>query len=915
MNKSLYTRLLGYTFEHKGIFILSIFGFLLFSAADISAVEWLKQVISYINENNDNPLNPLNLALFLAFISVIRGIGFYLGNYFMANVGLKVVHSLRKDLISSLLYQPMSFFDQASKGEIVNRIIFTTNQITGAATNALKILFKEGFLLIGLFIYLIYLSWKLTLVILVIAPLIGLIVSIAGKRLRRTAKKIQDVMGVVTQVSNEIASGAREIKSFNNESGEEERFKRANDENLKQNLKMESTGNITTPIIQIFVAFALAAMSYLALTNLDELNLPSESFVAFFTAAGLMARPIRQLSNLNAVIQKGLAAAEDIFNTIDNASENYNEGLDINKTLNGEVEIDNVSFSYSEDSEPVLNNISIKASKGETIALVGKSGSGKSTIVNLLNRFYDDYEGKIIIDGYDIKKIKLTDLRNSISYVSQDPTLFNDTVKNNIAYGLNQVSDSEVYQAAREANAYEFIMSLPDGFDTIIGDKGVILSGGEKQRVAIARALLKKSSILIFDEATSALDNESEKEIQSAIEKASKNKTTFIIAHRLSTVEKADKICVLENGIITQSGTHNELIKEDGLYNVLQGKPELIEETESVKFEKDFVPTLINEKKSFWDEFNFLNIALTPLSVLYWSISTFKNIFLKPKTSDQNQIPVVVVGNVTVGGNGKTPLVSQIAIDLKNIGYKPGIILRGYKGSFTGTKFINKDTTAKEAGDEAIFHFNRGFNVVVDRDRSRALSYLERYTDCDIVISDDGLQHNSLRRDFEIIVEDATRNFGNQLFLPAGPLRDNIWKTKKVDLFIFSGRRESNDYFFELEPESWINLKTGDSYEVDEYPFGRTANVVCGIANPNRFLRSLNNLKINFDYRLFPDHHYFSKKDLEFDFERPILTTEKDAARIGENFNEKNVWYLKMGVKLNTNVSKLISEKLQKKNV
>ena len=605
MNKSLYTRLLGYTFEHKGLFFLSIFGFLLFSAADISAVEWLKQVISYINESNENPLNPLNLALFLAFISVVRGIGFYVGNYFMANVGLKVVHSLRKDLISSLLYQPMSFFDQASKGEIVNRIVFTTNQITGAATNALKILFKEGFLLIGLFIYLLYLSWKLTLVILVIAPLIGLIVSIAGKRLRRVAKKIQDVMGVVTQVSNEIASGAREIKSFNNESGEEERFKKANDENLKQNLKMESTGNITTPLIQVFVAFALAAMSYLALTNLDELNLPSESFVAFFTAAGLMARPIRQLSNLNAVIQRGLAAAEDIFTTIDNSPEKYNEGLDINKTLDGEVQIENVSFSYSHDSEPVLNNISIKASKGETVALVGKSGSGKSTIVNLLNRFYDDYEGKITIDGYDIKKIKLTDLRNSISYVSQDPTLFNDTVKNNIAYGLTEVSDSEVFQAAREANAYEFIMSLPEGFNTIIGDKGVTLSGGEKQRVAIARALLKKSSILIFDEATSALDNESEKEIQSAIEKASKDKTTFIIAHRLSTVEKADQICVLENGIITQSGTHNELIKEEGLYNILQGKPELIEDSKTIALEKDFVPTLINEKKSFWDEFNF----------------------------------------------------------------------------------------------------------------------------------------------------------------------------------------------------------------------------------------------------------------------------------------------------------------------
>jgi subfamily B ATP-binding cassette protein MsbA len=910
MNKSIYTRLLGYTFEHKGLFFLSIIGFILFAAADISAVEWLKQVISYINESNENSLNPLNLALFLAFISVIRGIGFYVGNYFMANVGLKVVHSLRQDLISSLLYQPMSFFDQASKGEIVNRIIFTTNQITGAATNALKILVKEGFLLIGLFVYLMYLSWKLTLVILVIAPLIGIIVSIAGKRLRRVAKKIQDVMGIVTQVSNEIASGAREIKSFNNESGEEERFKEANDENLKQNLKMESTGNITTPLIQVFVAFALAAMSYLALTNLTELNLPSESFVAFFTAAGLMARPIRQLSSLNAVIQRGLAAAEDIFSAIDNAPEKYDEGLDINKTLEGEVEIENVSFSYSHDSDPVLKNISISAKQGETIALVGKSGSGKSTIVNLLNRFYDDYEGRIRIDGYDIKKIKLTDLRNSISYVSQDPTLFNDTVKNNIAYGLNEVTDSEVFQAAREANAYEFIMNLPEGFNTIIGDKGTTLSGGEKQRVAIARALLKKSSILIFDEATSALDNESEKEIQAAIEKASQNKTTFIIAHRLSTVEKADKICVLENGEITQAGTHNELIKEEGLYNVLQGKPELVEETNAADVETDFVPTLINEKKSFWDEYNFGNIALTPLSFIYWTISSFKNTFLKPKASVGNDIPVVVVGNVTVGGNGKTPLVSQIAIDLRNLGYKPGIILRGYKGSFSGTKLIIEETTSKEVGDEAIFHFNRGFNVVVDRDRARALSYIERHTECDIVISDDGLQHTALRRDFEVIVEDANRNFGNQLFLPAGPLRDNIWKTKKVDLFIYSGRKDGNDNFFELEPESWVNLDTGDTYTVDEYPFGKTANVISGIANPNRFLKTLNSLKVNFDYKLFPDHHYFSKKDIEFNFERPILTTEKDAARMGEKFKGSNIWYLKMGVKLNTNISKLITEKI-----
>lgn len=910
MKKSLYSRLISYTFKHKGLFFLSIFGFFLFAAADISAVEWLKQVIAYINETSSNSFNPLNLALFLGFIAIIRGVGFYVGNYFMANVGLKVVHNLRKDLINSLLYQPMSFFDQASKGEIVNRIIFTTNQITGAATNALKIIAKEGFLLLGLFVYLLYLSWKLTLVILIIAPLIGIIVSVAGKRLRRVARKIQNVMGQVTQVSNEIASGAKEIKSFGNESGEADRFERANDENLKQNLKMESTGNITTPLIQVFVAFALAAMSYLALTNLEELNLPSESFVAFFTAAGLMARPIRQLSSLNAVIQRGLAAAEDIFYAIDQAPEKYTEGLEINKDLEGEVSIENVSFSYSEDSEPVLKNISINVNKGETIALVGKSGSGKSTIVNLLNRFYDGYQGRIKIDGYDIKKVKLGDLRKSISFVSQDPTLFNDSIKNNIAYGMNDVPDTAIFQAAREANAYEFIMNLSDGFDTVIGDGGDLLSGGEKQRIAIARALLKKSSILIFDEATSALDNESEKEIQSAIEKASKNKTTFVIAHRLSTVEKADKICVLEDGVITQSGTHEELIKEEGLYHTLQGKPDFIEDVETEKSIDDFVPTIINEKPSFWNELGFRNIALTPLSFVYWLGSSLKNLFLRSKTSSKDQIPVIVVGNVTVGGNGKTPLVSQIAYDLKNVGYKPGIILRGYKGGYSGTKMIDDETMPKEVGDEAIFHYKRGFNVVVDRDRARALSFLERSTDCDIVISDDGLQHIGLRRDFEIIVEDAKRNFGNQLFLPAGPLRDNVSKIKNVDLFIYSGRAPGKENFFELEPEAWVNLDTGDKHPIEDYPFGKTANVISGIANPNRFLKTLNNLKINFDYRTFSDHHYFSKKDLSFDFERPLLTTEKDAARMGEKFNGKNVWFLRMKVKLNTNITKLILEKI-----
>ena len=553
MNKSLYTRLLGYTFRYKGLFCLSIFGFFLFSAADISAVEWLKQVISYINENNENPLNPANLAIFLAFISIIRGIGFYVGNYFMANIGQKVVHNLREDLISSLLYQPISFFDQDSKGEIVNRIIFTTNQITGAATDALKIFFKEGFLLVGLFIYLLYLSWKLTLVILIIAPLIGLIVSIAGKRLRRVAKKIQDVMGVVTQVSNEIASGAREIKSFNNESGEKERFQQANDENLKQNLKMESTGNIATPLIQVFVAIALAAMSYLALTNLDELNLPSESFVAFFTAAGLMARPIRQLSNLNGIIQRGLAAAEDIFKAIDNSPEKYNEGLDLNKTLDGEVQIDNVSFSYSHDSEPVLNNISIKASKGETVALVGKSGSGKSTLIRCVNFLEKFQEGNIVVAGIELTDDaqKIRKIRSEVAMVFQHFNLFPHlTIVDNLTLAPIWVHNETKEEAREKALKFLERVDISEQAEKYPNQ----LSGGQQQRVAIARSLCTSPKIMLFDEPTSALDPEMISEVLDVMVGLAKEGITMIcVTHEMGFAKKmANRIIFMDEGQIVE---------------------------------------------------------------------------------------------------------------------------------------------------------------------------------------------------------------------------------------------------------------------------------------------------------------------------------------------------------------------------
>ena len=619
--KSNIKRLFSYTLRYKLSFTVSIIGFLIFAAADVAAVEWIRRVIEFINSSD--VVNPLFIAIALILIAFARGLGFFIGNYFMSRVGLGIVHDMRNELFNKLIKLPKIYFDNNQSGQLINRITFTTTQVSGATSNAVKTLVRESALFIGLISYMFYLNWKLTLLLLITAPFIAIIVNIAGRRLRKLAKSIQTAMGDVTHIASEAVEGNTEIKSFNAETYERDRFQKANTSNRNQNLKLEATSNLATPIIQILVSISLGIVAYFALGAQLGINLDSETFVAFFTSAGLMAKPIRQLSSINAIIQKGLAAADEIFDQLDSSDENDQGTLE--PLIEGKIQFNDITFGY-ERSKDILKNINLVIENNETVAIVGKSGSGKSTLASLISRLYLPSTGLISIDGIDINEINLRHLRSHISIVSQNPTLFNDTIEKNIAYGYQEIDSERLNQAAELSGCMEFIEKLPEGFNTEIGDDGVLLSGGQRQRLAIARAFYKDAPIIILDEATSSLDSESELVVQSAIEKLIVNRTTIIIAHRLSTIEGANKIFVIDDGRIVEQGNHAELIDRDGIYkNLYKNMDSNQVKTAAVitKKEKSYLPSFVEEpaqqgmlldawyKKSVW------LWLLSPLSLLF----------------------------------------------------------------------------------------------------------------------------------------------------------------------------------------------------------------------------------------------------------------------------------------------------------
>ncbi len=595
---ALYGRLLAYIKPYIAMFLVSIFGWALHSAMQVAAADILQFVVDTVQLIGSGATDVGNVAdkgltagiahrlagddllamsrtlipALLFAIVFLRGIGFFIGSYAMTYVGRGVVFDLRTALFDRLLSQPSRFFDRNMSGHLVSRVTFHVEQVTAAVTSALKVAFREGMTVVGLLAYMLYLNWKLTMLFFVVFPIIGLVVAAVGKRFRRISGKIQNSMGDVTHVAQESISGYLVMRMFGGEGYERARMQKAADVNRRQTLKMAVAEGISTPLIQMLVALALGILMWLALDPNVISEMSSGQFVAFLTAAGLLTKPIRQLSEINSVIQRALAAATTIFDTMDSPGE-PDEGRHEAETVRGDFHFRNVSFSYGDPDEPVLRDISFDVGAGQVVALVGRSGSGKSTLVSLISRFYNHDRGEILLDGTEINEYRLANLRRHIGLVTQSVTLFNDTIFNNIAYGeLAGASREQVREAARAANALEFIERLPEGFETVVGDDGVMLSGGQRQRLAIARALLKNAPILILDEATSALDTESEQYIQTALEKLMQGRTTFVIAHRLSTIENADLILVLDQGRIVESGRHEALLAQGARYAQLYHK-------------------------------------------------------------------------------------------------------------------------------------------------------------------------------------------------------------------------------------------------------------------------------------------------------------------------------------------------------
>lgn len=564
----IYLRLLGYVRPYWIPFAISILGFVIFASSQPAMAWMLKYFVDGLTEGASAQFLGVPLIwgfpLFIILVALYQGIGSYLGNYFIAKVSLGVVHDLRTALFDNLLTLPNRYFDNNNSGHLVSRVTFNVTMVTGAATDAIKVVFREGLTVIFLFGYLLWMNWKLTLVLMAVLPLIGLMVNSTSKKFRKQSKKIQTAMGDVTHVTSETITGYRVVRSFGGEDYESQRFHRASENNRQRGLKMVRTGAVFTPTLQLATYGAMAGVMFLVLFLRGDAT--AGDLVSYITAAGLLPKPIRQLSEVSANIQKGIAAAESIFEQLDEEPEQDTGTIERDR-VTGRIEVNNLTFGYPGSDKPVLQDISFTVEPGQMVALVGRSGSGKSTLANLIPRFYTHEQGQILIDGVPVEKYRLRNLRRHIALVTQHVTLFNDTVANNIAYGdLAGAPRDAVIAAAEAAYAREFIEQLPQGFDTLVGENGVLLSGGQRQRLAIARALLRDAPILILDEATSALDTESERHIQAALDRVMQGRTALVIAHRLSTIEKADIIMVMDQGRIVERGSHAELMALNGYY-------------------------------------------------------------------------------------------------------------------------------------------------------------------------------------------------------------------------------------------------------------------------------------------------------------------------------------------------------------
>jgi len=561
---AVYRRLLGYARPHWGMFMIGVLGMLMYASVSTITAWFVKNFLNAaFVEKNLTVLSYVPPGIILLFL--LRGVGDYLANYFPGWVSRQMTKTMRADLFAHYMRLPTSWYERESSGAMLSRLTYNVELVADAVTNSATVVIRDTITIISLLAYLVWLNWQLAIFAMLAAPIIAGLVSSVNRRFRRYSTRIQNSMGDVTRLAKEAIDAHRVVKVFNAQEHMQAAFEKANELNRHSNMRLISARSTSNPVVQLIAALGLASVLYVAIHQVNSGAMRVGDLLGFLTALLLVPEPLRRLVSISGPLQQSIAAGAGLFEVIDTPGESQGGARRLERAR-GDVEFRSVEFTYDTDKGRVLHDVNLRVAAGTTVAIVGRSGSGKSTLVSLLPRFYDPSSGTVLLDGVDVREYALRDLRAQISLVSQDVVVFNDTIRNNIVFGAEGVDAAAVEAAAQAAFVSEFVATLPQGLETQVGDRGMTLSGGQRQRIAIARALLRNTPILVLDEATSSLDTASERHIQSALDQLVKNRTTFVVAHRLSTIEHADLIVVMQDGAIVESGTHAELVANSKVY-------------------------------------------------------------------------------------------------------------------------------------------------------------------------------------------------------------------------------------------------------------------------------------------------------------------------------------------------------------
>jgi len=922
-----YRALLGLAFEHKGYFAVAVVGMVIFAASDAAFAYMMKPLMDNGFIERDETIIKL-IPIMIVVVFIVRMFAIYMRSYCMDYIGRNVINTLRTMMFEKLLTLTSDEYDQSSTSAIVTRFSYDVEQVAKSVSTSLTVFIQDTLRIVVLLAYMIWLNWQLTAIFLVAGPLVFFIVVRISGHFRKLSKSIQKSMGGVAQVAQEVVDANRIVKIFGGDEFERNKFIKVNQNNLRLHLKMTVVQAISMPLIQLIVAVAFASIVAFATSDSMHGVISTGDFVSFIFAMTMLLAPMRVLSSINASIQKGIAAGESVFEFTSLDSER-NEGTVELERAEGRISFEDVVLCYRRSEQRVLDKVSFEVEPCTTVAIVGRSGSGKSSLVNLIPRLYEYDSGEVRLDGVRLDQYRIADLRRQVAYVGQDVRLFNDTIRNNIAYGIaDKVTEEQIVEAAKQAYAWEFIAQMPDQLDTEVGERGVLLSGGQRQRIAIARALLKDAPILILDEATSALDTESERYIQHAIEHLMENRTTLVIAHRLSTIEHADHILVMDQGRILEQGTHAELLGQKGIYQKLhsmqfrdsadlglQGgnKPRI---KRSPVLNKTLMNSWVNQstqrRQGWWLwSINPLSLLLMPVSALFYLAASLRRLGYRMGILKSYKLPVttIVVGNITLGGNGKTPIVTALHRLLQARGYRVGIITRGYKSGHEQTiQLLHNGLTSNAVGDEAnMMSEICGCPIGVGANRvGAARRILEQHPEVDVILSDDGLQHYALQRDIEIAVC-RMMALGNGFILPAGPLREPRARLQQVDIII---NRES-DQVVESLGEVWNLLQPEKKCNISDFQ-GRQVHALAGIGFPEIFFASLAQMGIDVIEHEYPDHHEFSADELNLAPPLPILVTHKDAVKL-KSIARDDVWVVPLEIELSEELSEQIIQLLEKR--